>query len=30
MDQNVIQNVADHYAIEYGLMDCLSDLKELI
>ena len=30
MDQNVIQNVADHYASEYGLMDRLSDLKELI
>ena len=30
MDQNVIQNVADHYVSEYGLMDCLSDLKELI
>ena len=30
MDQNVIQNVADHYASEYGLMDHLSDLKELI
>ena len=30
MDQNVIQNVADHYAREYGLMDCLGDLKELI
>ena len=30
MDQNVIQNVADHYASEYGLMNCLSNLKELI
>ena len=30
MDQNVIQNVADHYASEYGLMDRLSDLRELI
>ena len=30
MDQNVIQNVADHYTSEYGLMNCLSDLKELI
>ena len=30
MDQNVIQNVADHYASEYGLMDRLSNLKELI
>ena len=24
------QNVADHYAREYGLMDRVSDLKELI
>ena len=30
MDQNVIQNVADYYASEYGLMDRLCDLKELI
>ena len=30
MDQNVIQNVADHYASEYELMDRLNDLKELI
>ena len=30
MDQNVIQNVADHYTSEYGLIDRLSDLKELI
>ena len=30
MDQNVIQNVADHYAREYGLMDRLRELKELI
>ena len=30
MDPNVIQNVADHYARKYDLMDCLSDLKELI
>ena len=30
MDQNVIQNVADHYESEYGLMDRLSDLKKLI
>ena len=30
MDPNVIQNVTDHYARKYDLMDCLSDLKELI
>ena len=30
MDQNVIQNDADHYASEYELMDRLNDLKELI
>ena len=30
MDQNIIQNVTDHYASEYGLTDHLSDLKELI
>ena len=30
MDQNVIQTVADHYVSDYGLMDRLSDLKELI
>ena len=30
MDENVIQSVADHYASEYGLMDHLSNLKEVI
>ena len=30
MDPNVIQNVADHYARKYDLMDRSSDLKELI
>ena len=30
MDPNVIQNVADHYARKYDLMDRLSNLKELI
>ena len=30
MDQNVINNVASHYAHEYGLTDCLDELKELI
>ena len=30
MDPNVIQNVADYYARKYDLMDCLSNLKELI
>ena len=30
MDPNIIQNVADHYARKYDLMDRLSDLKELI
>ena len=30
MGPNVIQNVADHYAQKYDLMDHLSDLKELI
>ena len=30
MDQNVINNVASHYAHEYGLTDCLDKLKELI
>ena len=30
MDQNVIYNIATHYAREYGLMDCLEELKELI
>ena len=30
MNQNVIQNVPDHYASENGLMDRLSNLKELI
>ena len=30
MDQNVIYNIATHYAREYGLMDCLDELKELI
>ena len=30
MDQNVIYNIATNYAREYGLMDRLDDLKELI
>ena len=30
MDQNVINNVASHYAYEYGLTDCLDEMKELI
>ena len=30
MDQNVIYNIATHYSREYGLMDRLDDLKELI
>ena len=30
MDPNIIQNVADHYARKYDLMDRLSNLKELI
>ena len=30
MDQNVIDNVASHYAHEYGLTDCLVELKEVI
>ena len=30
MDQNVISNVASHYAHEYGLMDRLDDLKEVM
>ena len=30
MNANVIYNIAIHYAREYGLMDCLDDLKELI
>ena len=30
MDQNVIYNIATHYAREYGLMDHLDELKELI
>ena len=30
MDQNIINNVASHYAHEYGLTDCLDKLKELI
>ena len=30
MDQNVINNVASHYAYEYGLTDCLDELKEFI
>ena len=30
MDQNVINNVASHYAHEYGLTDRLDELKELI
>ena len=29
MDQNVINNVASHYAHEYGLTDCLDELKEV-
>ena len=30
MDQNVINNVASHYAYEYGLTDRLDELKEVI
>ena len=30
MDQNVIYNIATHYAREYGLMDRLDELKELV
>ena len=30
MDQNVINNVASHYAYEYGLTDRLDEMKELI
>ena len=30
MDQNVVINVASHLAYEYGLTDCLDELKELI
>ena len=30
MDQNVINNVASHYAHEYGLTDRLDELKEVI
>ena len=30
MDQNVIYNIAADYAREYGLMDHLNELKELI
>ena len=30
MDQNIINNVASHYAHEYGLTDRLYELKELI
>ena len=30
MDQNVIYNIATHYAREYGLMDRLDKLKELV
>ena len=30
MDQNVINNVASHYAHEYGLTDRLDELKEAI
>ena len=29
MDQNVINNVANHYAHEYGLTDRLDELKEI-
>ena len=28
MDENVINNVASHYAYEYGLTDRLDELKE--
>ena len=30
MDQNVINNVASHYAHDYGLMNHLDELKEVI
>ena len=30
MGQNVIYNIATHYAREYGLMDYLYELKEVI
>ena len=30
MDQDVINNVASNYAHEYGLTDCLDELKKLI
>ena len=30
MDANVIYNIATHYAREYGLMDGLDKLKELV
>ena len=30
MNQNLIHNIATHYATEYRLMDCLDELKELI
>ena len=30
MDQNVIYNIATHYAREYGLMDHLDELQQLI
>ena len=30
MDQNVIYNVASHYAHEYGLMDPMDELKEVV
>ena len=30
MDENFINNVGNHYAYEYGLADCLDEMKELI
>ena len=30
MEQNVIYNIATHYARDYGLMDRLDELKELV
>ena len=30
MEQNIINNVASHYAHEYGLTDHLDELKEVI
>ena len=30
MDENVINNVASHYANDYGLADRLDEMKELI